>query len=98
MMWYTLFLMVLLIPLVAIVLDSAVGRALASRLERPSGPPSLYGPSDLGAERIAYLEGEVERLAEEVVRLSQEGQFVHRLLTEGKNSEGGALPPSDDPA
>ncbi|MGY8779092.1 MAG: hypothetical protein ACKVIN_13350 [Longimicrobiales bacterium] len=86
--------LVVLIPLVAIVLDSQVGRALASRLERPS----LDRPSDLGAERIAYLEGEVERLANEVMRLAEEGQFVHRLLTEGKNSEGGALPPSDDPA
>ena len=82
--------LVVLIPLVAIVLDSQV----ASRLERPS----LDRPSDLGAERIAYLEGEVERLANEVMRLAEEGQFVHRLLTEGKNSEGGALPPSDDPA
>lgn len=86
--------LVVLIPLVAIVLDSQVGRALASRLERPN----LDGPSDLGAERIAYLEGEVERLANEVMRLAEEGQFVHRLLTEGQNSEGGALPPSDDPA
>jgi hypothetical protein len=86
--------LVVLIPLVAIILDSQVGRALASRLERRS----LDGPSDLGAERIAYLEGEVERLANEVMRLDEEGQFVHRLLTEGKDSEGAALPPSDDPA
>ena len=86
--------LVLMIPLVAIVLDSQLGRALASRLEQPR----LDGASDLDAERIAYLEGEVERLANEVMRLAEEGQFVHQLLTEGKNSEGGVLPPSDDPA
>ena len=97
-MGYLILFMILSIPLAAIVLDSAVGRALASRLERPSEPPNLYGPSALEAERIGYLEDEVERLTEEVLRLSQEGQFVHRLLTEGKNSESGARPPSDDPA
>lgn len=72
--------LVVMIPLVAIVLDSQVGRALASRLERRS----LDGP-DITAERIAYLESEVERLANEVMRLDEEGQFVHRLLTEGKD-------------
>lgn len=82
--------LVVLIPLVAIVLDSQVGRALASRLERRS----LDGP-DLTADRIAYLEGEVERLANEVMRLDEEGQFVHKLLTEGKESES-SLPPGQD--
>lgn len=85
--------LVVLIPLVAIVLDSQVGRALASRLESRR----LDGP-DITADRIAYLEGEVERLANEVMRLDEEGQFVHKLLTEGKGSEEPALPPSDDPA
>lgn len=84
--------LVVLIPLLAIVLDSQVGRALASRLERRG----IEGPADLTAERIAYLEGEVERLSAEVMRLDEEGQFVHKLLTEGK-SEGGALPQGDEP-
>lgn len=86
--------LVVLIPLLAIVLDSQVGRALASRLERRG----LEGPSDLGAERIAFLEGEVERLTAEVMRLDEESQFVHRLLTEGRNAEGATLPPGDDDA
>ena len=82
--------LVVMIPLVAIVLDSQVGRALATRLERRS----LDGP-DITAERIAYLEGEVERLANEVMRLDEEGQFVTKLLTEGK-AEGSALPSAEE--
>ena len=84
--------LVVLIPLLAIVLDSQVGRALASRLERRG----LDSPADLTAERIAFLEGEVERLASEIMRLDEEGQFVHKLLTKGQEAEGAALPPGDD--
>jgi hypothetical protein len=84
--------LVVLIPLLAIVLDSQVGRALASRLERRG----LGGPADLTAERIAFLEGEVERLASEVMRLDEEGQFVTKLLTEGREAEGGSLPSGED--
>lgn len=82
----------LLIPLLAIVLDSQVGRALASRLERRG----LEGPSDLTAERIAFLEGEVERLTGEIQRLDEESQFLQKLLTERPKEEGAALPPGDD--
>lgn len=84
--------LVLLIPLLAIVLDSSVGRALASRLERRS----LDGPSDLMAERIAFLEGEMERLTSEIGRLDEESQFVTKLLSERSESAGAALPPGDD--
>lgn len=87
--------LVVLIPLLAIVLDSQVGRALASRLERRG----LDGSSaDLTAERIGFLEAEVERLTSEVLRLDEEGQFVHKLLTERQDGEGRALPPGGDSA
>lgn len=76
--------LVVLIPLLAIVLDSQVGRALASRLERRG----LDAPTDAAAERIAYLESEVERLAAEVERLDEESEFVHRLLTERSGTTG----------
>ena len=84
--------LVVLIPLMAIVLDSQVGRAPASRLERRG----LGEPQDLMAERMAYLEGEVERLNGEVSRLGEESQFLHKLLTE-RAEEGAALPPGDEP-
>lgn len=85
--------LVVLIPLLAVVLDSRFGQALASRLERRG----LDGGQDLTTERLAYLEGEVERLTSEVMRLDEEGQFVHKLLTERKEPEGGRLPPGDSP-
>lgn len=85
--------LVVLIPLLAVVLDSRFGQALASRLERRG----IAGPDNLGAERIAYLEGEVERLTSEVMRLDEESQFVHRLLTERTEATGESLPAGDEP-
>jgi hypothetical protein len=89
-MWPLIFVLILLIPILAIVLDSQLGRALAARLEKRS----IGEPSDLMAERIGFLEGEVERLAGELARLEEESQFLHQLLTEKTGgSEGrGALP------
>jgi cell division protein FtsB len=84
--------LVVLIPLLAIVLDSQVGRALASRLERRA----LDRPGDVTADRIATLEDEVNRLNSELLRLDEESQFVYKLLTERQTAEGGSLQPGDD--
>lgn len=84
--------LVVLIPLLAIVLDSQVGRALASRLERRG----LEAPNDSTAERIAFLEGEVERLSGEIERLDEESEFVQKLLGERAQEHGAALPPGDE--
>jgi hypothetical protein len=84
--------LVVLIPLVAIVLDSQLGRALASRLERRG----LDGPPDLMAERVAFLEGEVERLTSELSRIDEETEFLHKLLAERPPESGPALPPGDE--
>lgn len=88
-----IFILVLMIPILAIVLDSAVGRALAGRLERRS---LGTGSDDLTSERLSFLEGELERLSGEVRRLEDESQFMHELLTERSTSE--ALPPGDGDA
>lgn len=85
--------LVVLIPLLAIVLDSQVGRALASRLERRS----IEMPGDVGSERLAFLEGEVERLASEVQRLDEESEFLHKLLAERSREPGASLPPGERP-
>jgi hypothetical protein len=49
--------------------------------------PTWDGPWEGGDEilidRVAYLEGEVERLASELKRLDDEGQFLNRLLLKG---------------
>ena len=83
--------LVVLIPLLAIVLDSQVGRALATRLERRG----LEAPHDATAERIAVLEAEVERLGGEIERLDEESEFVQKLLERGQE-HGAALPPGDE--
>ncbi len=83
-------LLILLIPILAIVLDSPVGRALAGRMER-RGLSS--GADQVTSERLSYLEGEVDRLTTEVRKLEEESQFLNNLLTERPASE--ALPPGD---
>ncbi len=85
-----IFLLVLLIPILAIVLDSPVGRALAGRMERGGLPP---GTADVTSERLSYLEGEVERLTTEMLRLEEESQFLNKLLADRAFSE--VLPPGD---
>ena len=84
--------LVVLIPLLAVVLYSRFGQALASRVERRA----IEAPADLTAERIAYLEGELERLTAEVMRLDEESQFVHRLLTERSSADDSSRLSSDD--
>ncbi|MDT8340277.1 MAG: hypothetical protein RQ751_02085 [Longimicrobiales bacterium] len=80
-------LLILLIPILAIVLDSQLGRALAARLENRS-----LGTGDAAShERLNLLEGEVERLGAELNRLEEESRFLHRLLTErASGAEGEA--------
>lgn len=82
MFWQFIILLVLLIPLLAIVLDSQVGQALAARLDRDR----LRGPDNLSDERLAYLESEVDRLSSELSRLNEESEFLHKLLTERAES------------
>ena len=85
-----IFVLVLLIPILAIVLDSPVGRALARRLEGRELSP---GADKMTSERLSYLEGEVERLTTEVRRLEEESQFWNNLLTDRPASQ--VLPPGD---
>lgn len=85
-------LVALCIPIVAILLDSPVGRALAKRLEQPS-PPAR---DDAGAvaeleRRLHLLEGDVEILQHTVTQLREESQFLQRLLEESNGRQG--LPP-----
>ena len=84
-------LVALLIPLTAVVLDSQVGRAIAARLEGSRQPAGTL------PDRVALLEGEVDRLSKELERLNEESAFLHRLLEE-KPPAGTLLPPGDGPA
>jgi uncharacterized SAM-binding protein YcdF (DUF218 family) len=82
----------LLIPIIGIVVDSPIGRALARRLEGPQEiPPAL---SDL-AKKVELLEAEVDDLARSVQTLQDENAFLQRLLEEP--SQRTTLPPPPTP-
>ncbi len=89
-MWILVVILALMIPLIAVVLDSPVVRALAGRWER-EGQPEAVDP--LLGSRVAALEAEVERLNREIESTREESQFVRRLLE--KKPDGGLLPPGE---
>ncbi|HEU5305225.1 MAG TPA: hypothetical protein VFU40_11315 [Gemmatimonadales bacterium] len=81
-------LVALLIPIIGIVVDSPIGRALARRLEGPEQvPPAL---SEL-AKKVELLEAEVDDLMRSVQALQDENAFLQRLLEEP--SQRSTLPP-----
>lgn len=80
-------LVALLIPLMGIVIDSPIGRALARRLEGPDQVPPAVGEL---AKKVEILETEVEDLARRVEELHEENQFLQRLL---QDAPGRHLPP-----
>ncbi len=77
-------LIALCIPIVALIVDSPIGRAIARRLE-PGPPPSTRRDevvADL-TKRLELLEGDVEILQFTVTELREENQFLQKLLDEG---------------
>jgi predicted PurR-regulated permease PerM len=74
----------LMIPIVAILVDSPLGRSVARRLE--GGVKSEGGAElqDLN-RKVELLEGEVEELHRSVTGMKEELQFVQRLLEKPKN-------------
>ncbi|MCA9739137.1 MAG: hypothetical protein KC645_16035 [Gemmatimonadetes bacterium] len=83
-------LLLVLIPILAVVLDSPLGKALAARMEGRS----LRAGEEPAPDRMLQLEGEVERLSAEVQRLSEESDFLHKLLAERPPPK--RLPTGDD--
>ena len=84
-----LFLLVaLLIPILGIVVDSPIGRALARRLEGPQQiPPDVLAL----AKRVELLEAEVDDLSRGMQSLQDENAFLQRLLADP--SSRSTLPP-----
>jgi hypothetical protein len=81
-------LVALLIPTMAILVDSPIGRALARRLEGPQEtPPEL---SEL-AKKVDLLEAEVDDLTRSVQSLQDENAFLQRLLSDQPHRS--TLPP-----
>ena len=89
--WAVIIGLVLMIPILAIVLDSSVGQAWANRIARGDED----GKSPEIDTRVGELEAEVKYLAESMESLREETEFVRRLI-EGAD-EGGAtrLGPGD---
>lgn len=80
----------LLIPIVAIIVDSPIGRALARRLEGPADlPPSVA----LLAKKVDLLEAELESLTRSVQNLQDENAFLQRLLEDGSKRSTLQPPP-----
>ena len=75
MVWAFVVLVLLMIPILAIVLDSQVGQALAKRL----AGDELAGGEPLAA-RIEELEAEVKYLNESLESLREESGFVRALI------------------
>ena len=84
-------LLALLIPIMGIVVDSPIGRALARRLEGPSeAPPGL---DDL-AKKVDLLEAEVDDLNRSVQALQDENAFLQRLLADPSSRSTLPRPPA----
>jgi hypothetical protein len=83
-----LLLVALLIPIIGIVVDSPIGRALARRLEGPEPTPPAI--SEL-AKKVELLEAEVDDLMRSVQTLQDENAFLQRLLEDP--SQRVTLPP-----
>ena len=86
--WAFVILVMLMIPLLAIVIDSEFGRAFARRISGDSTP----GDEAL-VLKVEQLEGEVRYLGETLEALREETIFLRSLL-EAK-SEPRSLPPGD---
>ena len=85
-------LVALLIPIMGIVVDSPIGRALARRLEGPQiTPPAV---TDL-VKRLELLEAEVDDLMRSVQSLQDENAFLQRLLED--QPPRSTLPPPPTP-
>ncbi len=89
--WAVIIGLVLMIPILAIVLDSAVGQALANRISR--GERGEETP-EIGS-RINELEAEVRYLAESFESLREETEFVRRLIEGSGGDEPSQLGPGD---
>ncbi len=88
--WAAIVLVVLLIPILAIVLDSDIGRAFARRISRGSTEDETRL-----ASRVKELETEVRYLSETLGSLQDETRFVRSLIEKPKEEPEAELGPGD---
>jgi hypothetical protein len=78
----------LIIPTLAILIDSPIGRALARRVGGPEQPDVRLAEL---AKKVELLEGEIDDLHGAVEQLKDENQFLQRLLEDAPRRP--TLPP-----
>ena len=93
-MGWIILILALMIPLIAVVLDSPLGHALAEYVRGRGSETVDAGGAN---KRLATLETEVERLNAEVLRLEEETTFLHKLL-ESKPQANPQIPPGPEPS
>lgn len=81
--------MIVLIPVLAIVIDSPLSEALARRIAARDDAPG-------SAARLDVIEKEMEYLTQTVESLREESSFV-RALVEGRDAELTLSPPDPNP-
>jgi len=79
----------LLIPIIGIIIDSPIGRAMARRLE---GPEAVPADVQMLAKKVDLLEAEVDDLNRAVEQLKDENVFLQKLI--GEPREPRTLPPA----
>lgn len=84
-------LVALLIPIMGILVDSPIGRAIARRV---GGPEAMSPPLAELAKKVELLESEVDDLTRSVELLREDNQFLQRLLEDHPSRP--LLPPPND--
>jgi len=84
-------LVALLIPIIGIVVDSPIGRAIARRVEGPEAVPTDVLQL---AKKVDLLESEVDDLNRAVDQLKEENAFLQRLLEDPSTRPSLPPPPS----
>jgi hypothetical protein len=85
-------LLVLLVPLIGLIIDSPIGRAIARRIEADAATPPDVAELQ---RKVDLLEGEVEDLQRTVESLRDEQAFIQRLVEDPPTRP--PLPPSPHP-
>lgn len=88
-----IFVLVLMIPILAIVLDSQLGQALANRIARGT-PADAQGL----LERVQALESEVRFLNESLESVREDTEFVRSLIEGPEGSPRPGLGPGEPPS
>jgi hypothetical protein len=83
----------LMIPIVVVLVDSPIGKALARRLEGPD--PAGPVIAEL-SRKMELLETELDELSRSVDRLREENQFLQKLIEDKPTRP--SLPPPGPPS